>query len=68
MNQNALAGETAVAQMLSVKAKTLQAWRSRGGGPPFLKIGRLVKYDPESVMAWIRSRERTSTSPRAAPR
>jgi hypothetical protein len=57
-----LRDESAIAKELDVEVKTLQAWRTRGDGPPFLKIGRLVKYDLESVRAWVKSRERTSTS------
>ncbi len=32
------------AQFLSVSPRTLEDWRLRGGGPPFRKYGRLVRY------------------------
>lgn len=41
---------------------TLQKERVRGDGPPFVKIGRLVRYRPEDVRAWIAERVVTSTS------
>jgi excisionase family DNA binding protein len=51
-----------VAEQLGVRSKTLEAWRSRGGGPPFVRVGRLVRYRSSAVESWIRSRERRSTS------
>lgn len=60
--QNILIDEGAVARQLDIETKTLQAWRCRGGGPPFIKVGRLVRYRPEDVEAWIESRRVASTS------
>jgi predicted DNA-binding transcriptional regulator AlpA len=57
-----LRDERYVAQLLHVKVKTLQAWRSRGGGPRFVRVGRLVRYRDEDVAAWIQSRLVVSTS------
>lgn len=42
--------------------KTLANQRCRGDGPPFLKIGRLVRYDPALTDAWLDERVRASTS------
>jgi hypothetical protein len=53
---------TAVAWQLNCEIKTLEAWRSRGEGPVFVKIGRLVRYAPADVLAWIESRRVKSTS------
>ena len=36
--------------------RTLDTWASRGGGPPYLKIGRRRLYDPADVLAWLESR------------
>ena len=60
----ALLDETSVAKQLHCETKTLQAWRCRGGGPPFVRVGRLVRYAPEDVKAWIESRRVSSTSQR----
>jgi predicted DNA-binding transcriptional regulator AlpA len=57
-----LIDEGAVARQLDCEVKTLQAWRSRGFGPPYRKIGRLVRYDPQEVAAWSESRTMRSTS------
>lgn len=57
-----LQDETAVSKQLHCEVKTLQAWRCRGGGPPFIRVGRLVRYRPQDVEAWITSRRVSSTS------
>ena len=57
-----LLDESAVAKQLHCETKTLQAWRCRGGGPEFVKVGRLVRYRPESVLEWIAARTVRSTS------
>lgn len=59
---NELLNDTAVAKRLGVDPKTLQNWRCRGNGPPFVRVGRLVRYEPESIQQWIESQRRTSTS------
>ncbi|TXT26962.1 MAG: hypothetical protein FD131_3958 [Rhodocyclaceae bacterium] len=56
--------ESEVAQLLGMKNQTLQVWRTQGQGPSFLKIGRYVRYDRETVMAWINARERQHTGGR----
>lgn len=48
-----------VAQKLSVKLVTLEAWRCRGEGPAFVKVGRLVRYPDNLLDAWLDSRTRT---------
>ena len=63
----ALLNESSVAKRLHCHVKTLQAWRCRGGGPPFIRVGRLIRYSPDDVQAWITSRRVASTStPRPA--
>jgi hypothetical protein len=37
---------------------TLQHWRTRGGGPPFIKVGHFVRYRLADVNAWLDERER----------
>ena len=54
--------ESVISKKLVCEEKTLQAWRSRGGGPPFVKIGRLVRYRGCDVKKWIASRTVRSTS------
>ena len=55
--------ETEVARLLGISPRTLQAWRHRGGHtPPFLKLGRTVRYRLGDVKEWLRERKRRSTS------
>jgi Helix-turn-helix domain len=41
---DAALNETQTAEFLGVSVRTLQAWRVRGGGPRYCKIGRSVRY------------------------
>lgn len=43
---------------------TLNKYRVTGGGPPYLKFKRAVRYVPAKALAWAaaRTREMTSTS------
>lgn len=62
-----LRDEAFIAKKLHCEIKTLQAWRTSGKGPRFVKVGRLVRYRQEDVQAWIESRLVASTSsPRPA--
>lgn len=50
------------ADRLGVTAGTLRNWRWRGGGPPFVRIGRTVRYRLVDLALWLDSQTRTSTS------
>jgi hypothetical protein len=62
-----LMDEKATAALLHVSVKALQGWRSRGGGPRFVKVGRCVRYRPEDLQAFVVAALRTSTSDPGAP-
>ena len=62
MEQAILVDEKAMAAQLGVQVKTCQTWRVKGYGPPFIKIGRLVKYLQSDIQTWIESQRRQSTS------
>jgi predicted DNA-binding transcriptional regulator AlpA len=49
---------------LKVALATLADWRVRGGNatPPFVKIGKHVRYPRGSYRAWLAKRLRLSTS------
>jgi hypothetical protein len=34
----------------------------RGDGPPFIKIGRSIRYSEATLLQWMKSRQRLSTS------
>lgn len=42
-----------VADYLGVLTGTLANWRYRGEGPPFVHVGRLVRYRAGDLAAWI---------------
>jgi hypothetical protein len=45
-----------VGARLGVAVTTLQQWRHRGKGPPFIKEGVWVRYRREDVEAWLSAR------------
>lgn len=50
------------AAYLGLSPKTLETLRTRGGGPPFLKLGRRVVYRKSDLELWLAQRVRRSTS------
>lgn len=49
-----LEDERAVAARLGVTIRCLQTWRYKGsGGPPFVRVGSLVRYRRRDVIAFI---------------
>jgi len=52
------------ARRLNLSKSTLEKLRVFGGGPPFLKLGRLVRYRVEDLDAWMNARLVGSTSER----
>ncbi len=53
----------AAAALLGVNRSFLDRRRQRGGGPPYIRMsGRKIVYMPSTLMAWLASQERTSTS------
>jgi hypothetical protein len=49
--------DTQLAQELNLAPQTPAAWRTRHQGPPYIKVGRLVRYLPSRVRQWAESRE-----------
>jgi excisionase family DNA binding protein len=47
---------------LGLSISTLNKLRCSGGGPPFLKFGRAVRYNPDDLKEWLDSRRVRSTS------
>ena len=50
------------AMHLKVSLSWLAKARMRGDGPPYIRIGRSIRYAQASLMQWMRSRQRLSTS------
>ena len=52
-----LISEDELAGRLLLTKQALQAWRSRGQGPPWLKLVGSVFYDRRKVDEWIAAQE-----------
>ena len=46
--------EGEVAEALKCSKAVLRKWRRLGGGPRFVKIGRMVRYPADAVEAFVR--------------
>jgi excisionase family DNA binding protein len=46
--------ERQVAEQLGLSVATLRAWRHRGEGPRFLRLGRSVRYLPSDMDEFVR--------------
>lgn len=57
-----LIDQLAMSKMLRITTKTAEAWRSRGGGPRYIKVGSLVRYRKSDICQWIERRTVDSTS------
>jgi predicted DNA-binding transcriptional regulator AlpA len=55
------------ADLSGLSKSTLDKMRVFGGGPPYLKIGRRVVYDPVDLDHWLASHRRKSTSEHDSP-
>ncbi len=50
------------AQLLSVSESWLAKARMRGDGPPYVKVGRAVRYTQAALLQWMKSCQHLSTS------
>ena len=50
------------ADYVGLSKSTLNKLRLTGGGPVFLKLGKVVVYDPADLDTWLASKKRRSTS------
>jgi len=50
------------ARYLGCSKQLLEILRCRGGGPPYAKIGALVRYRKMAIDGWIAANEVLSTS------
>jgi excisionase family DNA binding protein len=46
-----------LAEFLNVPEQTVRRWRSNGTdyGPPFVRLGRAVKYSRDDIRRWFRN-------------
>ena len=51
-----------MAGRLKVSTSWLAKARMRNDGPPFIKIGRTIRYSEAALIHWMKGRQRLSTS------
>jgi hypothetical protein len=49
-----------VSTYLGVPVKTLYGWRLKKVGPVAVRIGKHLRYDPDVVVDWVKSRQQAS--------
>jgi hypothetical protein len=59
---DAAVNENTAAEFLGVSVRTLEAWRVRGGGPPYVKIGRAVRYQRRALVSYQQEHTVSSTT------
>jgi excisionase family DNA binding protein len=52
------------AKVLRVSLSWLAKARMRGDGPPYIRVGRRIRYSEAALLQWTKSRQRLSTSER----
>ena len=60
MESDQLLTVTQVADLLQVPPQTLYGWRTRGDGPPGLKVGRHLRYRRDDLMRWLSDLDQTT--------
>ena len=50
------------ARLMKVSLSWLAKARMRGDGPPYIQIGRSIRYAEAALLQWMKSRQRMSTS------
>jgi excisionase family DNA binding protein len=55
-DDESLLNESEAAKLLAVSVRTLQAWRTRESGPPFVRLGRAIRYRLKDLIEWVRSK------------
>ena len=51
-----LLNEHDVAHIIGLSVASVRRWRLLRQGPKYLKIGAAVRYNPEDLAAWLKSR------------
>jgi len=64
----ALLTEVQAAKFVCLSVRTLQAWRSRRTGPPFIRAGRAIRYRRADLVDWAdKSTVRFGSAPGGVP-
>lgn len=62
MIEDVLLNTEEAAKRLLVSRSTLEKLRVYGGGPPYLKLGRSVRYRSGDLCGWLAERVQLNTS------
>ncbi len=62
-----LLSRTEVEEEWGISRRFLEISAVRGDGPRMVRVGRLVKYRPEDIEAWLEVRTVSSTSENPGP-
>ena len=54
--------EKEVAEIYGISVRTLQKWRCTGGGPPFVKANRSIRYRMEEIESYLDLNTHSTTS------
>ena len=46
-----------VAKLLKINPRTLESWRARRKGPPYRRVGDLVRYPQSELAGWVDSQK-----------
>jgi|LGVF01.1.fsa_nt_gb excisionase family DNA binding protein len=46
-----------VAEVLNVKPQTVRLWRAKGVGPPAIKVGRSIRFDPLALERYLKTQD-----------
>lgn len=49
-----------LSEFLGVPVQTLYAWRKNGTGPKGIRVGRYVRWRPETVHEWLTELEKAA--------
>ncbi len=55
--------EDELQELAQVKSSTLEAWRKRGTGPPYVRLGNAFLYPCAATAAFLASRLNERTTP-----
>jgi len=53
------------AEFLQIPPRTLEAWRLHKGGPPFVRLGRHVRYVEAELHDWVRAQAEAQAGAKA---
>ncbi|MDP6244900.1 MAG: helix-turn-helix domain-containing protein [Myxococcota bacterium] len=51
-----LVTQTEASEFFRLRPRTLESWRRRGGGPPFVQLPKGVRYRAADLEQWVAAR------------